>query len=197
LVGRLFVPPIFRVAPLLTVSVPPAAVRLAVNAPRSSTPELTVRLLFTAEFTPRVSVPLGLFTTRLLNVGEFGPLMLCAPAPVKLKVPVPELNVPGNAISLPGVGPNAKLPPMFVVLSFALNVPPLMVTLVGEITLPGLFVQFPPPPIRTSPPSVTFVPWTVTLNVVPIVLPPFTAVLPVNVTPGALVPSSVRPPPPT
>ena len=123
--------------------------------------------------------------------------MLCAPAPLKLKVPVPELNVPGSPISLPGVGPNVRLPLMFVVLSLALNVPPLMVTLVGEITLPGLFVQFPPPPIRTSPPRVTFVPGTATLKVVAMVLPPPAAVLPENRDPGALVPSSVRPPPPT
>src|SRR5215211_5056681 len=194
----LFVPPIFSAAPFATVSVPPAAVLFAVNAARSRVPEVTVRLLFTDEVTPRFSAPLGLFTTRLLNVGEFGPLMPCAPDPTKLKVPVPELNVPGNAISLPGVGPNVKLPLMFVVLSFALNVPPLMAMLVGEITLPALFVQFPPPAIRTSPPSVTPVPWTVTLKVVAMVLPPLgPAVLSVKVTVLGDVPFRVRPPPPT
>ena len=139
--GRLFVPPIRRVAPLLTVSVPPAAVQLTVTAPRcwKFPPSFPVRLLFTGEATPSVSVPLGLLTTRLLNASRSAGDALHSPEPLKLKTPVPELNAPVSNVP----SSNEKLPPMFVVLSLPLNTPPWMTKSVGEIALPGLFVQDP------------------------------------------------------
>jgi len=47
MVGKVFVPPIFKAAPLATVTVPPLLARFAVKPPRSNTPTETVRLLVT------------------------------------------------------------------------------------------------------------------------------------------------------
>jgi len=50
------VPPIFNVALLATVSVPPAVARLAVKAARSNVPVVTERLPVMLVFAPKVTV---------------------------------------------------------------------------------------------------------------------------------------------
>src|SRR5262249_13837261 len=74
----------------------------------------------------KVSVPPPLFTTRLLKVGDEGPLMACAPFPLNVNVLVPAVNVPLEKV---------KVPPMFTLLLPALNVPPAIVTLLSTLTV--------------------------------------------------------------
>ena len=69
--GSVPVPPILSAAPLLTVSVPPAAVRFARNPTKLKLPWVTVRLPAMGVLTPSVKVlPPVLLTVRLLKVGE-------------------------------------------------------------------------------------------------------------------------------
>ena len=91
--------------------------------------------------------------------------MLCAPDPLKLKVPVPASNSGAEFAD------TVRLPLMFVVLSLPTKAPLASTKFVGEIALPGLFVHVPPNVTSTSPPRVTFVPWTMTLYAVEMVLP--------------------------
>ena len=110
-------------------------------------PELTVRLLFTGVFTLTVSVlPPVLLTRNVLNVGDPGPLMLCAPDPLKLKVPVPELN------RGPDVVETVRFPVMFVVLAGAALVTALLVRDDGRVIGHGYreFTQHFPEPGRVE-----------------------------------------------
>ena len=65
--GKVFVPPIFNVALLDTVSVPPAVARLAVKAARSNVPVVTERLPVVLVFAFRVTVLAVLAMMRLLK----------------------------------------------------------------------------------------------------------------------------------
>ena len=73
--------------PAVSVSVPPVAVRLAVNVDKSSVPAVSVRLFETPTLDASVTVP-ALFTVKLLNVVVPVPPMEDA-APVNVVV-VPE-----------------------------------------------------------------------------------------------------------
>ncbi len=83
------VPPIFRVALLETVSVPPALVRLAVKPLMSNIPLVTVRspLMSTAEF--KVTMLPALAIVTLLKVVANAPPIIWVVAPLKVAVAVP------------------------------------------------------------------------------------------------------------
>ena len=89
-----------------------------------------------------------------------------------------------NVLPTTGPGLIERFPPTFIVLLFMLKVPPTITTFVGARVLPALLVHEPPVVTSMSPPIVVFVPETLVALAVDTLLPPFVAVLPLNVMLG-------------
>jgi hypothetical protein len=76
-------------------------VRFAVKLLRSNVPADTFRFPAIGLLTASVNVPAPVLV-RLLNVGDPGPLMLCAPAPLKVNVLfVVAVKVPADNVKFP------------------------------------------------------------------------------------------------
>ena len=112
------------VAPDASVSEPPALLRFAANAPRSSVPLVTERFPFSARTPASDAVLFALLTVRLLNVDG---VMVCAPLPLSITVLLPGVNVP-LFVQLP---PSAS-----VIAPTESDAPVPMVTLVATVRLP-------------------------------------------------------------
>src|SRR5262249_27112341 len=188
------------------VSVPVPLMTVAATGERIAFAPLTVRLLLTARLLLSVSGWVVFESVRLLKVIDAVLLILCAPVPLKLNVPVPALKVvagpdpPAVKVRLPamltvpvlplnvapttGPGPIDKLPPTFIVLLFIVRVPPVTTTFVGANVLPALLVHVPSVEISMSPPMVVLVPETLTAEAVDTLLPALVAVLPEKVMLG-------------
>ena len=124
-----------RVAPLATLSVPPAGVRTAVKVARSKVPAVTVRLPETVTFSARVSAP-ALLTVRLLNgIGFSVPPMLWAPPPLNVTVPA-ELNVPAVL--------TVRSPARLTVPAVCVRVPSTVTAPVTLRVAPALMFMIPP-----------------------------------------------------
>jgi len=145
------VPPIFSVALLEAVRVPPAVARLAVNAARSRVPLETDRLPVTLALAPRVTVLAVFASVRLLKVVPNVPPIACAVAPLNVTVPDPAVKavVETLFIQLPAT-PRFKLLALSspaVIVKFPVSevaaprvvVPPLIARLLKEVkTVAGI-----------------------------------------------------------
>ena len=92
MVGKLLVPPIFNVALLATVSVPPDVARLAVKVVRSNVPVDTERLPAMLAFAPKVTVLAVFAMVRLLKAVPNVPPIAWAAAPLNVTVEVPAVK---------------------------------------------------------------------------------------------------------
>src|SRR5882762_232119 len=169
------------------VNAPPPLITAAATGAKIALAPLMFRVPLTAKLLLSVSGCVVLESVRLKKVMALLLLMLCAIVPLKLNKPVPALKVPD---------PKLKLPPTLVVLLLPVKLPvPVMMKLVGEITLPALLVQTPLVVISRSPPTMVLVPETFTKLAAEMLLPEVVAVLPLNVMLGVVPFNSVLPPP--
>lgn len=136
-------PPILKVAPFDTVSVPPAADLFAVKEDKSKVPEATVRLLAVVTLLVSVAVPPVLFIVKLLNAVAVVPPMLWSPVPSNVTVAVPLVNA-ALFVKLPPMSklklPEARVPPPISKLPFTVMAAPRVAVRPVTVTVRLLYI---------------------------------------------------------